>query len=113
MVKTMNTRIQNKHDTELNWTRSTLIPLQGELIIYDCEVDADGNTLELPSNRTVPYTHERFKLGDGFTSVNDLPFVDVLVDSELDTGSENPVQNKTIATEIADINIRSFLAFRE
>lgn len=69
------TRILNKHDIEVNWLRnSSFVPLQGELIIYDCEVDSDGSTLELPNNRVIPYTYERVKIGDGYTSVNDLPF---------------------------------------
>ena len=51
---------------------------KGELIIYDIEVDEDGNTLELPTDevygRTTPYTYERFKLGDGKTTAINLPF---------------------------------------
>lgn len=71
------TRLINKHDLEVNWQNNlSFAPLQGELIIYDREVDVDGNILELPSNRVVPYTYERFKIGDGSTLVNDLPFVD-------------------------------------
>ena len=55
------TRIMHKHDIEENWMlASELIPLSGELIIYD--VDA---------------THPapRFKVGDGITKVSNLPFV--------------------------------------
>lgn len=45
------TRMISKHDLEVNWQNNpSFVPLQGELIIYDCEVDIDGNTLELPSN---------------------------------------------------------------
>lgn len=46
----------------------------GEVIVYDAEVDAEGRTLSLPTGRTAPYTYERFKIGDGKTNVNDLPF---------------------------------------
>ena len=74
MAKTIQTRIQNKHDLEVNWNASTLIPMQGELIIYDAEVDKNGHQLELPAGRPVPYTYERMKIGDGINSVNDLPF---------------------------------------
>jgi hypothetical protein len=84
-IREIFTRICNKHDLEVNWLNNpSFVPLQGELIIYDCEVDTDGNTLELPSNRATPYTYERLKIGDGFTLVNDLPFVDesVIVDSK-------------------------------
>ena len=42
------TRIQNKHDLEVNWMRATgFIPLAGELIYYDKEVDAEGNVLTI------------------------------------------------------------------
>lgn len=59
--KNLNVRIVNKHDTEENWGRATnFIPKKGELIIYDI----DSN-----------YAYERFKLGDGVTVVNSLPFL--------------------------------------
>lgn len=57
--KNLDTRIINKHDTEENWSKANFIPKQGELIIYD----KDDN-----------YDIERFKIGDGITSVNNLPF---------------------------------------
>lgn len=75
MSKTFNGRIVHKHDIEYNWMQATnFTPIQGELIIYDSEVDADGNNLDLPEGRTEPYTYERFKIGDGITNVNALPF---------------------------------------
>ena len=55
-----NVRIIHKHDVEANWLKATsFIPKQGELIVYDI----DDN-----------YDYERFKIGDGTTLVNDLPF---------------------------------------
>lgn len=58
--KKIKTRIQQKHDIEANWELATnFIPMAGELIIYD--VDAN-------------YSYERFKIGDGLTNVNSLPF---------------------------------------
>ena len=77
MVKKINSRIIHKHDIEANWlkVRSDYVPDKGELIIYDVEVDANGNVLELPSGRTVHYTYERFKIGDGITTLGNLPFV--------------------------------------
>ena len=58
--KNVNSRIQHKHDTETNWLKATnFMPKIGELIIYD------------PDNN---YTYSRFKIGDGKTSVNNLPF---------------------------------------
>jgi hypothetical protein len=73
--RNINTRIMNKPDTEANWLKATtFIPMQGEIIVYDIEVDKDGNTLALPEGRTTPYTYERLKIGDGKTVVSDLPF---------------------------------------
>lgn len=59
--KTLKTRIVHKHDTQENWIKAeNFIPKQGEIIVYD---------------RDDTYTYERFKIGDGETNVNDLPFV--------------------------------------
>lgn len=58
--KNINSRIVHKHDIESNWIKATnFIPKQGEIIIYD----VDDN-----------YSYPRFKIGDGLTLVNDLPF---------------------------------------
>lgn len=58
--KTLNTRIIHKHDTAENWGKAeNFIPNKGELIVYDIDTD---------------YNYERFKIGDGVTNVNDLPF---------------------------------------
>lgn len=59
-TKTFKGRIQNKHDTEANWNAAVNFkPLAGELIIYD-----EDNAHSTP----------RFKVGDGNTLVNNLPF---------------------------------------
>ena len=59
--KQINSRIIHKHDTEENWLKATnFIPKQGEIIIYDID-----------SNHSI----ERFKIGDGTTTINDLLFV--------------------------------------
>ena len=55
----MNSRIQQKIDIEANWAKATFAPLKGELIIYA----PDEN-----------YDYPRFKIGDGVTAVNALPF---------------------------------------
>lgn len=56
----LTTRLIHKHDTEANWNNaSTFIPEQGEIIIYDID-----NI----------YYYERVKIGDGKTSVINLPF---------------------------------------
>lgn len=78
--KKVSTRIQQKHDLEVNWISANnserpFIPMVGEIIVYDCEVAADGTKLELPEGRTIPFTYERFKIGDGKTKVSELPFV--------------------------------------
>jgi hypothetical protein len=76
MIKTISTRIAQKHDLEANWLSfADFVPMQGELIIYDIEVDSTGKTLALPTGRTVPYTYERMKIGDGKTAVTALPFI--------------------------------------
>ena len=68
-------RIVQKHDLEVNWLKAVnFTPKQAEVIVYDIEVDANGNTLELPAGRTIPFTYERIKVGDGISNVNDLPF---------------------------------------
>jgi len=59
--KRFNSRIIHKHDTETNWLKSSFIPLQGELVVYDIE---DGVC-----------SYERIKIGDGVQNVNALPFV--------------------------------------
>lgn len=59
-IKEIPSRLILKHDIESNWKRAeTFIPKQGEIIIYD--IDTDNN-------------YERFKIGDGKTIVNELPF---------------------------------------
>lgn len=77
--KKVKTRIQNKHDLECNWIKATgFCPMEGELIIYDIEVDSSGNVLTgalINTGRTEPYKHVRYKIGDGIHYVNDLPFV--------------------------------------
>ena len=66
--KRFNTRVINKHETEANWQKSSLIPLQAEIIVYDIDEN---------------YNYERFKIGDGVQNVNALPFVCDALRSEL------------------------------
>lgn len=64
--KRLNGRIVNKHDIEANWLKATnFTPMLGELIVYDVDE---------------VYPYERFKIGDGITNVNDLPFSQVQSD---------------------------------
>lgn len=54
-------RLIQKHDIEENWLKAiNFIPRQGEIIIYD----ADDS-----------YSFERIKIGDGKTTVSNLPFI--------------------------------------
>ena len=80
--KILNTRLINKHDTEVNWLKATnFIPKQGEVIVYD----VDEN-----------YPYERIKVGDGVCNVNELPFT--VVQSDLSVNDEtNPayIKNRT------------------
>ena len=56
----VNGRIVHKHDTEENWTKAiNFVPMKGEMIIYDIDTN---------------YPYERFKIGDGNTAINSLPF---------------------------------------
>ena len=58
--KSLNFRTIQLHDTQANWDNfSSFIPRRGELVIYD-----------------VDETHEveRFKIGDGVSSIAELPF---------------------------------------
>lgn len=58
--KTLKTRIKHKIGTTANWEAATnFIPLAGELIIY--QESAEGSK-------------PKFKVGDGTTLVNSLPF---------------------------------------
>jgi hypothetical protein len=57
---TINSRIINKHDTEAKWnTKTDFIPEKGETIVYDIDSTHD---------------YERMKIGDGVTTINNLPF---------------------------------------
>ena len=48
------------HDTEANWLKAvSFVPRLGEIVVYDIDVN---------------HSTERFKIGDGTTLVNDLPF---------------------------------------
>lgn len=69
--KTMNTRVQNKHDLEVNWQKAiNFKPLAGELIVYDAEKDDDP----IPEGREYRIARPRFKIGDGINNINTLPF---------------------------------------
>lgn len=78
MQKQINVRLIQKSGFESEWLNvANFIPIDGEFIVYKAEADQLGNlftNVELPADRTAPYTYARFKVGDGITPVNDLPF---------------------------------------
>ena len=72
-TNTIKTRIQLKNDTEAHWNLATnFVPKQGEVIIYSAETQED----DLPAGRNEPLPFSRLKVGDGSTSVVNLPFID-------------------------------------
>ena len=61
MQKQINARLIQKNGLESEWNLATnFIPMKGEIIVYN----PDDN-----------YNYARFKIGDGITLVNDLPFL--------------------------------------
>lgn len=82
-TKTLNTRIQNKYDSESKWNAKTsFIPLEGEMIIY--AADADNSS-------------PRIKFGDGETAVTSLPFAGgSSTDGELTKITSSPSQSGTL-----------------
>ena len=81
--KTLNTRIQQKHDIELNWNKAiNFIPKIGEIIVYDIDENC---------------TYERFKIGDGVKTVVELPFTGItgleISDDIVDLEGVNIIQN--------------------
>ena len=97
--KRLNARLIQKHDTEANWNTASnngFVPLKGEFIVYD----RDDN-----------YTYERFKIGDGITLVNALPFVnEATIDSTKVTHGDNLLSN-ILETYILNIDYETLLAF--
>ena len=69
--KTFSSRTVHKHDIAANWQKTNnFIPMQGEIIVYD--TDASCN-------------YERFKIGNGYTEVNSLPFADEALKDYINT----------------------------
>ena len=110
MSKIINTRISQKHDFEVNWNKASgFIPNAGEIIIYDAEVDANGNELtgvrdssgNLPGSRTEPITTARIKVGDGRRNVIALEFASSAESAEIvpvtqgGTGATTAAQART------------------
>ena len=84
MAIPIKSRMPQKHDIEANWLKATnFIPMQGEIIVYD----VDSN-----------YTYERFKIGDGIKTVNNLPFV---IDEALAQAQQSGIFDGKSAYEFA------------
>ena len=76
-MATINSRIVQKHAYEAEWIATAdFVPRKGELIIYDAEfLDENNAPPPLPVDRNnFLYDYARFKIGDGQTKINDLPF---------------------------------------
>lgn len=83
-------RIVHKHDIEANWKKATsFIPMLGEIIVYD--IDAS-------------HGHERFKIGDGKTAVNNLPFQVDITDFE-----DYKVKQEIVVNPTANGNALTFI----
>jgi hypothetical protein len=88
--KKIKTRVQSKHDKEVNWNNATgFIPLAGEIIIYDPD-----------DKHNVP----RFKVGNGIlqadgtvegTPVTELPFADANLISTIQAEFDNKISSGT------------------
>lgn len=71
-MKILTTRLQQKHDIAANWEKSMLIPLAGEIIVYD------DRYINSDHQEVIVAATVRYKIGDGVTPVKDLPFADTL-----------------------------------
>ena len=89
--KILNTRIQLKNDTEANWNlKTSFIPKIGETIIYN----PDSN-----------YNYSRIKIGDGKTTLANLPFLGAFSDwQETDSNKVGYIKNKPILGTAAAAN---------
>lgn len=69
IIKELISRIVHKSDVEKRWQLAVdFVPLKGEIIIYD----RDDNIEDEAFKGT--HSYARFKIGDGVTKVNELPF---------------------------------------
>lgn len=93
--KNISSRIQHKHDIEINWNKaSNFIPKAGEIIIYDID--------EI-------YSYPRIKIGDGIKFVNDLSFANDL--NTLNILHNNESLYNLLNAYILDIDYDAILAF--
>ena len=88
MITTVKTRVQHKHDTAANWENSEIVPLAGEIIIYDVD-----DSCSIP----------RVKIGDGINLAKDLPFAMGIstLESQIATLLEMQAQLQTKVNELS------------
>lgn len=91
---TLKTRIQNRHDTEANWTTASnatnpFIPLKGEVIVYDPD-----------TTNTSP----RVKIGDGVTKVGNLAFVGGNISNFVTTDTEQTISSLKSFSQGINVN---------
>ena len=115
--KSIKAKMVNKHALEKDWlTQEALvsyIPEQGQVVIYDAEVDKNGDPdpSKLPKDKEgkvvdrKPFEYARQKVGDGIRTVGDLPFSDASgATYSLEVGEhENGAKIKLIDKTIIDI----------
>ena len=92
MVKKIQTRIQHKHDVPSNWEKSELVPLAGELIIYEKENSSEAI---------------RLKIGDGSTQVDSLSFYE----ESIKLNSNQVMHENNPLSDIINIDYATLLAF--
>ncbi len=71
------TSLVHRHGTTDFWATNDFIPLKGEFVIYDADSEC---------------TYERFKIGDGETSVTKLPFASTNPDEVMSEATEETVK---------------------
>lgn len=98
MANELKAKVIFKHKHEVEWENSKYVPQDGEMIIYDAEVDNEGNPIAeakiagtnfYPKGRTTPFIYARVKYGNGKSLAEELPFssndtsdYDLVIDSE-------------------------------
>lgn len=92
----LDVRLQQKRNTFAYWSaNSDFIPLEGEIIVYTdhkTTTDSEGQVINVPD----------FKVGDGVTTVGDLPFL-VGDDAEIQAQLDDLAQKLT--AHIADTKL--------
>lgn len=91
--KFIKTRVTQKHDTESNWLKTSFVPNQGELIIYDIEENVSS--------------YERIKIGDGIHNINELPFVTDIEIPQSDWQQNDPSAPDYIKNRLAYIDSKT------